>query len=200
MWRILKGKAAMVRPPFLVHECRVKSSGEFAGYLVVSGDTLHEAVIEKGHLGSVPKVLEDLKVRYLAIHPFHPLFVYLRSTYSTTLTERFAVDGGYMGKILNMKSCLRKYANSIREKWQGAGMPIRNMRLCGFELDFDRGLVQETEEEEDILFADQRTCLWFLLGMLQPDQMAGVKIHSKFRSLELINLATGFHTSAWDAF
>ena len=79
-------------------------------------------------------------------------------------------------------------------------MPIRNMRLCGFELDFDRGLVQETEEEEDLLFADQRTCLWFLLGMLQPNQMAGVKIHSKFRSLELINLSTGFHTSAWDAF
>lgn len=197
MWSFLIGRAAVLDQSFVVRECRVRDTGKFAGYLVLSGDTLHEAVIEADYFSSVPGLFAELQLKYLALHPFHPLFIYLRSKYSTTLTERFAIDGGYMGKIINMESFLGKYAAYVHQK---SGASPRELRLCGYALDLEKGTAKRTNNDDDIQFCDQRTCLWFLLGILEPTQIAGITMRPGISSIDTLNLGTGFHTSSWDGF
>lgn len=199
MWHFLLGKSPLVKPPYIVHECREKGSDSFEGYLISSGDTLHEAVIPENHFLSVPGLLDKLGLKHIAIHPFHPLFTFLRTTYSTTVTERYAIDGGYMGKILNMDSFLQKYVRNLQFRLRGVQLPFRTLRLSGFELDLDVGTVRRANEADDVHFDDDRILMWFLLGILQPKHISGVRINTRVGTLEQVDLATGFHTSTWDA-
>ncbi|MBF0594902.1 MAG: GNAT family N-acetyltransferase [Candidatus Omnitrophica bacterium] len=71
------------------------------GYLVRDGGRLVELCLDEKHFTLLSGLLCRESVSVIKVHPRHPFFLYCRRSFNTSFRERFALDGGYMGRIID---------------------------------------------------------------------------------------------------
>jgi predicted acetyltransferase len=75
-----------------------------SGYCLIRENKVIELSLSHKNYEYFLGLLNQLKINTLSIHPQHPFFKYCRTHINTTiLKERIVLDGGYMGRIINLK-------------------------------------------------------------------------------------------------
>ena len=169
------------------------------GYAVVMGEgRLVELSVPPDLLPAVPAILGGLNVKSVSLHPRHPFFIYCRTHMNTVLHERFALDGGYMARLLNPGNVLAKLADvygCAASKLRGAG---DSFTMLGYNVDLAGGKVRETTKQDDIRFVDPDAAILLLLGVIPPEDVPGVRWPEDKDWLPRLFPFLGYHTSAWD--
>ena len=93
------------------------------GYGVVKEQILVELGIEKKYFSQLVVWLKEQVCKSVSLHPGHPFVIYCRSNFNTILTERFALDGGYMAQSITESSILKKLGRSPGGQSLFAGGP-----------------------------------------------------------------------------
>lgn len=168
------------------------------GYLVIVEDRVVELSAPQEMFRHIVSTITDMGVRYVSIHPFHPFTRYLVNAFNTITHTRYSLDGGYMGKIADMKNLLVKLAPdlSARAKMIGRGGEI--VRLLGHEVNLSTGVVQQSAESMDIEVTTQANTIALLLGLHGIQELYGVGINPEKPWIQCLFSSTGFHTSALD--
>lgn len=168
------------------------------GYIVVSDNKLIEVSLPPGVFPFVPNLLNSLGVSSISIHPRHPLYIYCSTCLNTAQKIRFAVDGGYMARILNHGSLLKKLGPSFASRAAFIGMSGKTIRLLNYECELSRGKISKASGADDITFDKTETAVLFMLGVIHPQDVAGVKWTSKKPWIPYLFPELYYHTSAWD--
>ena len=168
------------------------------GYLVIFGDKLIETCLPPRVFADVPALLGSLGVKSISIHPRHPLYIYCRTRMNTIQKERFALDGGYMARILNPGSLLNKLMPAIVSRASAVGVSDNVIRLFDYECDLKSGRVSKTYGPNDIVFEKTETAVQFVLGVISPQDVAGVKWTGKKPWILYLFPELHYHTSACD--
>jgi len=181
-----------------IFECYHDDSQDMVGYFIVDGHRLVEICLPPDCFTYVPATLAKEGLKYISIHPHHPLFVYLRSRISTTQHERFSLNGGYMGQILNPYSLLSKMAPDICARARKTVHMDESVRLLGCEVELGTGKVSHATQSDDVVFKTEQSAIRFLLGIDGMQNNPDVYINDEKEWIEYLFPLTGFHTSSCD--
>jgi predicted N-acetyltransferase YhbS len=188
-----------LRQPFCgqrVWVCR--EGGRDVGYLVVADEKLVELAVPDTCLPAVPGLLGRLGAASISVHPRHPFFIYCRTHWNTVLKERLALDGGYMARVLDGASLLKKLAPVLARRAAAAGAAGQVLRMLGVEVDLGSGRVSESAAADDISFEHAEKAVLLLLGVMAPQDVVGVRWPRDKPWLARLFPELYFHTSAWD--
>jgi predicted N-acetyltransferase YhbS len=198
IWQFLFARNASMQDAYSILLCRRGREKRPVGYIVRSGDRVVEVAAPERMYSSLAAALCRSGVRQISIHPHHGFFRYLRSTSTTVLHERFSVDGGYLGRILNPESVLNKLAGGVCERASQIGLRKETMHLGGFRMALGGGAVQRAQAPNDVVFQHEGQFLDLLLGRQPADAQFGMRYRSGKSWIGDLFPATGFHTCAWD--
>jgi len=179
-------------------ECHFKESSEMIGYLIISGDKMIELSLPHVFFPYLPSAIKKLGLNYISIHPHHPFYTYARSNFSTLQQERFTLDGGYMGKILNPFSLLSKIYPDLFLRATGIGVSDKRIQIFGCEVELLSGTISKATGPDDIILERKEDSIRILLGMHHLDDYSGVYLNPDKPWLRYLFPSTGFHTSAFD--
>jgi len=168
------------------------------GYIVKSGDRVIEVAAPARVFPNLAAALSRDGIRKISIHPHHGFFRYLRSSLTTVLHERYSVDGGYLGRILNLESILTRLGGELCERAAQLGLRGESLQLSGYRLDLGDGSVRRSRAPGDVVFRHEGQLLDLLLGRLPADDLFGIRYRSGKSWIGELFPATGFHTCAWD--
>jgi hypothetical protein len=198
IWQFLISRINASPEHFNLLECNLCESDELIGYVLVSGDKLIELSLPAAYFNHLPLALRTARIKFISIHPFHPYYRFVRTSYSTILHERISLDGGYMGKILSPFFLISKLSMGICQKAREIGVDGENVRIAGYEIDLRSGQILEATQPDDVTFEKQGHLIRFILGMHQCSQYDGIKINKDKPWIEYLFPSSGFHTSAFD--
>ena len=197
IWTFLISKMKGTEGNISLFECHVVESDELIGYLIVSDDKLIEIAIPQNYFSHLPRLIKKLGLKYISIHPYHPFYKYVRTSFSTIQRERFSLDGGYMGRILDFSSLLSKICPDICLRASGIAV-TGTIRLFGYELELQSGKISRATGTDDIAFKNENTVIQLILGIHSLEDYSGVFLNSEKHWLNYLFPCTGFHTSALD--
>jgi N-acetylglutamate synthase-like GNAT family acetyltransferase len=198
IWAFLIARMNETDKPTRLLECYANESIEVIGYLVISGNKLIELALADVYFPYLPNVIKKLGLNYISIHPYHPFYAYVRSNFSTIQHERFTLDGGYMGKILNPSSVLSKIYSDIFLRASNVGATDKKVRIFEYEIELSSGNISKAAGPDDIILKRNEDSIRFLLGMHRLEDYSGVYLNPDKPWLRYIFPPTGFHTSAFD--
>lgn len=179
-------------------ECHSKESSEMIGYLIISGDKMIELSLPHVFFPYLPSAINKLGLNYISIHPHHPFYTYVRSNFSTLQHERFTLDGGYMGKILDPFSLLSKIYPDLFLRATGIGVSDKRIQILGCEVELLSGTISKAAGPDDIILERKEDSIRILIGMHHLDDYSGVYLNPDKPWLTYLFPSTGFHTSAFD--
>ena len=168
------------------------------GYLVILDNRLIEISIPPPIFSSIPGLLRTLNVQSISIHPRHPFYVYCRTRMNTVLKERFALDGGYMARIINPESLLKKLGPTLATRASVIGMSSEIIRLLNYEVDLRNGNVSKTTKPNDIIFERTETAILLVLGVISPKDIVGIRWANEKPWIPYLFPELYYHTSALD--
>jgi predicted N-acetyltransferase YhbS len=198
IWAFLIARMNVTDKQTKLLECYTNESSQMIGYLIISGDKLIELCLPHVFFPYLPGVIKKLGLNYISIHPYHPFYTYVRSNFSTIQHERFSLDGGYMGKILNPSSILSKIYTDIFLRASDVRAPDKKIRIFGYEIELSSGNISKAPDPDDIIFERNEDNIRFLLGMHRLEDYSGVYLNPDKPWLTHLFPPTGFHTSAFD--
>jgi hypothetical protein len=114
------------------------------------------------------------------------------------MKERFALDGGYMARVLNPGSLLEKLSPVLVSRAQRSGVSGRYMSTLGQKIDLKTGRVSRSSGNSDISFNKTPTAVRLLLGVVRPEDIPGIRWSDKKPWLPNLFPQLSYHTSAWD--
>jgi len=180
-------------------EIKVCLDGEaFAGYLVVAGGKLVEMALEPHLYPAVPRALRSMGVESIAMHPRHPFVLYCRRNLNTVYSERFALNGGYMARLLDLKALLKAMAPVMSSRAAAAGAGGETLCLLGYEVDLATGRAREFAGGDDLVFDCPEMAVRTLLGVDALTESLDVHWPDGKPWIPALLPGTGFHTSSWD--
>lgn len=197
MWVFLISRIKETGGSIRLLECCVGESGEMIGYLIISNDKLIEISVPSVFFPYLPILIKKLGLKYISIHPCHPFFKYVRTNFSTIQHERFSLDGGYMGKILDYFSLFSKICPDIRMRVSKI-MDADTVKLFGYELELQSGEISKAAGQDDIILENKNAIIQFVLGIHCLEDYFGVSLNPEKPWLKYLFPYTGFHTSALD--
>ncbi|MGB2754788.1 MAG: GNAT family N-acetyltransferase [Phycisphaerae bacterium] len=168
------------------------------GYLVLAGGKLVEAAVPGEALPGVPGLLRTLGAASISVHPRHSLTVYCRTHVNTVYKERFALDGGYMARLLDVRVFLSALGPVWAARAASAGAGNRVIRILGHAVDLGTGMVTQESGPDDLEFERPESAVRVLLGVNEPGSYVGVRWPASKPWIWHVLAGTGFHTSAWD--
>jgi len=177
----------------------VKDRNGLCGYMVTLGEAMIEAVFKKRILQYVPGLVSKMGIKWLKLHPLHPLFLYCRKKFSTVTSERFALDGGYMARILRPDLFLSKIGQKLATRASNLSPAIQTIRLMGYQVDLGTGEINAHGEVDDIFFEQKEAAVQMLLGFIEPKRIRSAAWMQNFDdAIEFLFPNKFFHTSVWD--
>ncbi len=198
LWAFLVARMKETDEQTKLLECYTNQSSEVIGYLIISGNKLIEIALAHVFFPYLPNVIKKLGLNYISIHPYHPFYIYVRSNFSTVQHERFTLDGGYMGKILNPSSILSKIYPDVSLRASDVRATDKKIRMFGYEIELSSGNFSKAAGPDDIILSRNEDSIRFLLGMQRLEDYSGVYLNPEKPWLRYIFPPTGFHTSAFD--
>jgi len=198
IWNFLITRSSSLKGDCSILQCRSKKRKRPVGYIVLSGDRVIEVATAERFFPNLAAALSRDGIRKISIHPHHGFFRYLRSSSTTILHERYSVDGGYLGRILNLRSILTKLSGKICERASKIGLQGKAIHLSGYRMDLGEGRLRRCGAPDDIVFRHEGQLLDLLLGRQPVDDLFGVRFRSGKSWIGDLFPATGFHTCAWD--
>ncbi len=198
VWGFLLSKMTEINRQVNLFECYASQSGDLIGYFIIDGQKVIEMSLPTGYFPYVSGLIKKLNLTHISIHPQHPFYAYARSTMSTCQHERFSLDGGYMGKILNRYRLLSKIGPDICLRALRIELKNKQIRLFGYELEMDSGEIKEACAPDDIVFKTERSAIRCILGIDRLENNLEVHMNKDKPWLACLFPLTGFHTSSWD--
>jgi hypothetical protein len=170
---------------------------ESIGYFVELDKKLVEICLPSQFFPFMPAILRSLDISSISIHQRHPFYIYCRTQMNTILKERFAIDGGYMAKILNPGFLLEKLGQTFISRASVIGVSNKSISLLGYEVDLGSGKLSKTDKN-DISFEKVGTAVLLLLGIISCKDIVGMKWTNKKPWIPYLFPELYFHTSVWD--
>jgi len=165
------------------------------GYVVVCAGVVVE--IAYSHDVSCVEIVEILCKAGLVefnIHPRHPLFIYLRSTFTTEYVERFTQIGGYMACVLNIGVLTSVIRDAVSPGlWEQSSMAgqkdLIRIDFLGARFEVGKSLLQ---------FNNTGALLRCVLGVVAAESVFcdGVSQEAAIAAALLLN--AGYHSSVLD--
>ncbi len=168
------------------------------GYIATMGADLIEAAVGEEYISQLPGVLVQLGLKRMCIHPRHPLFIHCRRHYSTLLQERFALDGGYMAKLLSPRSVLEKLSKRLKDRAAMWAVPASKFCLSGYAVDLASGRVAASSAEADIGFDNEAYAVQMILGFQSLSRIKGVYLNRGGSLPERLFPGYDFHSAVLD--
>ena len=170
-----------------------------AGYCLVREDKIIELSLLEKHYADFLGFLKLLKIAAFSIHPQHPFFRYCRFRISTTiLKERFALNGGYMARLINTESFISKLGPSLAQRAGILGLGNKTLNVLGQKIFLRDGKVRMTKEAPDIYFKNKSLAVRVLLGVSPLASAWDARWNSKKPWIPYLWLEGDFYTCAWD--
>jgi predicted N-acetyltransferase YhbS len=176
----------------------LKAEGKTVGYLVRRGNSLIELAMAKKYFKEMPVLLNRLGIKTVSIHPLHPFFRYLRSNYNTVYHERFALDGGYMAKILNHELYLNLIIPLLKKRAETMGLIGAKLNLCGHVVDLARLKVGKSSNKYDLVFKNKSAGVQLLLGVNEAEYINGLQWKNGDSRMGCLFPSLYFHSSSFD--
>jgi hypothetical protein len=196
VWRFLLARTDVSNGATRILTCVADSNP--VGYIVISGEKLIEIAIPSEYFNAVPNLLRTLNVEFICIHPRHPFYVFCRMNMNTVQRERFALDGGYMARLLNPENILNKLAPVLAPRAKAVGVSADVIRILNHEIYLGNGQVSKTQERDDIIFDKIETAIQLVLGVIRPEDILGIHWTSEKPWIPYLFPNLYYHTSAWD--
>lgn len=197
IWNFLINKVKLLKGTEIL-EFREEHVDDFCGYFIRMGDTLVEAVLPPRAFPAIPELLKVQGIKSAALHPRHPLFCFLRTHCNTSLKERFALDGGYMARIINFEGLIKKISKGLTLRAHQIGVSGECVRLFGHTINLLDGAIKKTAAPNDIQFENEEAAVLLILGAIRPEDIPGIHLDISKPWLSYLFSETDFHTSAWD--
>ena len=169
-----------------------------AGYFIVLNNRLIEISIPEKLFSSIPGILDTFNVGSISIHPRHPFYIFCHTQMNTIQKERFAIDGGYMARILNPGSLLKKLGPVLAARASVLKAFDKSISLMNHKVNLSDGQVSGIPGKNDIDFKNPETAVQFLLGVVRPEDTAGVEWSGRKPWIPYLFPELHYHTSAWD--
>jgi len=134
----------------------------------------------------------------MALHPRHPFHIFCRTHLNTTAKERFALDGGYMGRIINLQNLLKKLVSAFASRAGVLGVGDQVLKLLGYEINLKDEKIYKTNEINDILFKKKATIIRILLGVVDLCDVEGIIWNKQKPWIPYLFKGLYYHTNAWD--
>ncbi|MBW1716349.1 MAG: GNAT family N-acetyltransferase [Deltaproteobacteria bacterium] len=176
----------------------IEEAGGSVGYFITANNRLIEIAVPKQFFPSMPSLLLDLGIQYISTHPRHAFYTYCRTQMNTIQKERFALDGGYMARILNPQSLLRKMGSTLAARAALIGKSDESISIFDCQIDLGNGHISGNSRENDIIFDRKDTAIQFLLGVISPHDIVGVHWTNEKPWIPFLFPELYYHTSAWD--
>ncbi len=175
-----------------------QEKGRIIGYIVIFEEKLIEMSIPPRFYSAIPQLLRSLDVRVISIHPRHTFSIFCYTHMNTIQKTRFALDGGYMARILNPGSLLKSLGHVLASRAAIIGASNKVVKLLDIEVNLSDGQVSNTSKPNDISFENPDTVVQLLLGVIRPDDILGVKWSKEKPWISFLFPELHYHTSAWD--
>ncbi len=198
LWGFLLSKMIEINRQANLFECFDSQSGDLIGYFVIDGHRVIELSLPTVYFPYFLSLIKKLNLTHISIHPQHPFYAYARSTMSTCQHERYSLDGGYMGRILNKYNLLSKICPDICSRALSIELKNKTLQLFGYELEMESGKIKEACEPDDIVFKTERSAIRCMLGIDRLENNLEVYMNKDKPWLTCLFPLTGFHTSSWD--
>ena len=198
LWESLLIKMKEINRQTNFFECHDTKSGDLIGYLIKDGQKVIELSLPEAYFPYMPDLIKKLNLTHISIHPQHPFYFYVRRTMSTCQQERYSLDGGYMGRILNRYALLSKICPDICSRARDIELKNKTLRLFGYELEMESGRLKKACEPDDIVFKTEREAIRCILGIDSVENNLQVYLNKDKPWLAYLFPLTGFHTSSWD--
>ncbi len=170
-----------------------------AGYCLIRDDKIIELSLLEKHFEHFLGFLKASKISLLSIHPQHSFFRYCRSRISTTiLKERFALDGGYMARLINPESLIIKLGPSLAQRARMLGLGNKIVDVLGQRILLRDGRVKMKKEATDIYFRNKSLAVRVLLGVSPLASVWDAKWNLRKPWISQLWSGGDFHTCAWD--
>lgn len=176
----------------------IMHADKLVGYFVTEGSTVVELAVSEEYFSSLPEFYKDQYIESFAIHPRHPFYRYCRARISSIVRDRFVVDGGYMGRILNLESVLRKMLPVFTERAGWIGRQAEKCIICGYEIDLHAGTILPTSQLDDVYIENNENLIQMILGIVAGEHIAEADFNSKKSWIAPLFPSTDFHTSKLD--
>lgn len=196
VWQFLLEKASAIGAT--VHVLHMEHNTRAIGYIICMQDDLIEVAVDEKAIPGFWGLFKQLGLKRLRIHPRHPIFNYCRQHYSTVLNERFALDGGYMARVLNLNSILQKLSNRLVERMIGLAKGVQRISILGLNIDLISGNVVESCERSNILFENDSCVAQMIMGFKSPREIPHTQSGLPANFLENVFPDLGFHSASLD--
>lgn len=198
IWNFLTAKMKEAGEQIKLFECYDGTSSDMIGYLIISGDSLVELSLPLDYFPYLLTLIKRLGLKYISIHPYHPFYTYVRSNVNTIRHERFSLNGGYMGRILNHFTLFSKISHDLWLRSSRIVGADNILRILGYEIELSTGKISKSSLQDDITFDNECSCIRFILGLHCSGHYSGVYLNPEKPWLKYLFPSTGFHTSAID--
>lgn len=168
------------------------------GYLVTANHKLIEMSLPPDDFQMFFGLLSGLDIKLISIHPRHSFYIYCRTHMHTIQKERFALEGGYMGRIVSLESLLKKLGPTLACRAAVMGASNKTIRLFRYQVDLKDGRVSQTSKPNDLVFDKPETAVQFLLGVIYPQDIIGVSWPAEKPWIPYLFPNLYYHTSSFD--
>ncbi len=175
-----------------------RKNRKIVGYGVLNEKKMVEMALEQKYFSGAASLNRSLGVDSLSIHPRHPFYVFCRSQFNTTAKERFALDGGYMARVIDCEGLLKKLGPRLAARARELGVSSQVVRLLNYEISLKNGKVYCTNKINDILFRKKEAIVRLLLRMIGPFDVAGIVWNQQKPWIPFLFQGLYYHTDAWD--
>ena len=178
--------------------CMLSDGNHNIGYLIKQGSRLVEIAISKEYLPDLPGLLNTIGVNVMSIHPRHSFSIYCRSMLNSIQSERFVLDGGYMGRIINMRSLLEKMLPLFIKRADRLGLNLTSFQIHGYKIDFVKTRISKSQLDNGIQFDNLNKAILLLLNVFIPKNINNIDWKSVQPWVYELFPLTYFHTSQLD--
>lgn len=168
------------------------------GYCVIQEGKMIEMGLPSQYFSAVAGRLKFLDVNSIALHPRHPFSRYCRTRMNTIQKERLAFNGGYMAKIINPESLLRKIAPALVKRAADLGLQGQTISLLNSAIDLSTAQVTASSRGDDIVFDQIETAIQLVLGFTSLEDIPGVRWNHSKPWIPYLFPGLSYHTSRWD--
>lgn len=195
VWRYLLTRTQESKTPtiFILLD---RSSKRPIGYYVSKENTISECAAPKQWFNALLSYIYQHGIKKLELHPKHPFDRYLRHSVNTITHERFALDGGYMARVIDWKLLLEKILPILVARAKSAGYSHEKLTIRGYTIDFTHGTLKRAITKNDI-HGSEHHIIQLVIGFHALDEL-DLTINPKKQWISCLFTKTGFHTSAWD--
>lgn len=196
VWRFLLKKIELSRGALRIYD--LVDQRKKQGYIAVLDKKVIELAADRSIFERIAPSLASIGITDFSLHPHHPYIAFIRQSYNTVQSERFELKGGYMMKVLNMRSFLENTLSLFSMRARRLPVCIDRIRMLGYELDFKTGSVMKCDGVQDISFENDRSELHALIGFHETHWNMVTPSDRNKEELTTLFPALGFHSSTLD--